>query len=193
MLKEKTLIEKEKSSDLISEKVRYRMEIGSENIDSFPQVTDEDILAKKERYVALIGKWSVKGENVFMGVEGVIETDNLDSQGNRVAVDFTALQELLDEGKLKNQDLVNIDIIGEVHTHPEMGKNTHLPSSIDIEEWIRHYESGQFPSNKPFAFGISTRGDDGKNNLAFYRVIRDVHGKLFPKALNNWDWVNAKK
>lgn len=166
------------------------MEIGSENVDSFPKVTGEDIELKRERFVALIGKWSVEGKEVLIGVEGVIETDNLDTQGNRVAVDFTGLQELLNESKLKSPEIVDMEIIGEVHTHPEMGKNAHLPSSIDIEEWIKHYVSGEFSSDKPFVFGISTKGEDSKDKLAFYRIVRDTQGKIIPKALNDWGWVN---
>ncbi len=195
--------EKSESRDLVSEELKYHMEIDLINLDDFPQVTEEDIATGKEKYVALIGTWDSNGEKADLRIEGTINCDEPPyifhkPEGHGFQVDIAEIQKFLEEGKLQHPEVSNASILGEVHTHPYEkwedlgGRDPWLPSVKDIESITKNYEAGIMPSDKPFVFGISTRKKDGTPVLAFYRIVRDSDGKLVPRAFNDWGWVEGK-
>ncbi|MCB9806168.1 Mov34/MPN/PAD-1 family protein [Candidatus Nomurabacteria bacterium] len=179
--------ESERSIDYLTESLDYDMRIDSRNLGDFPRVTEEDLVSGQEKYIALIGNWSVRGDKVHIDIKGIIETNNSGSK-NEVEVDFNELQETLRQAKLEGHQVANLEIIGEVHTHPKAEDSSHLPSPTDVEQWIQHYANGEFSSSKPFVFGISSRRKNNKGTLAFYRIVKNSKGELVPKAFNNWDW-----
>lgn len=183
--------------DFYSEGLEYKMTIGSENAEDFPKVTPEDIRKHREKFVALFGRWKVNGDKVILRVEGTVGSDGppiVFSVEDKIAVDYGELRKFFEKAKATNPAMSDMDIIGEVHTHPYKnreecgGVDPWLPSPTDIKETIKAHSFGLIPNDKPFVFGVSSIGEDGKQNLAFYRIVRGPDGDLSPRAFNDWEW-----
>jgi len=191
--------EKSEPEDLISENVEYEMEIDISNVDAFPRVEEADFANSREKFVTMIGSWRREGNTVFIQADGVLDCSDdpkIVSQspgGGELIVDYAQIERFLDEVKSMNIKMSGMETIGDVHTHPyrsasELGRDPWLPSTTDIEEVIKACESGWLLKDRPYVFGISALSKEGKQTMAFYRIIRGKDGKLMPKAFNNWAW-----
>ncbi|MCX6752638.1 MAG: hypothetical protein NTZ87_04055 [Candidatus Nomurabacteria bacterium] len=157
----------------------------------YPDITAEDLRTKTERYRILLGKvGKVHGGCVQVSIDAVMELQKGDlppqleiEEGHKgINFNLKAVKKYFELLKLKSsdQELAELNFIGEMHTHPLMpheftnGKKPWEPSQgpqSDVEGIIKSYKNGTLDKTKPFIFSIAGPDDDRKTKYAFYRLV----------------------
>jgi hypothetical protein len=180
-------LEEFKSLDFLDERVRLSLDITNEAFDHLPEVTQEDLAKKTERYRALLGRWDkVDEESVKLIVEAVLQDPEQvhysEQEGEVHAVNIPSLQLLASSVKKFSEEFSNLELVGEIHTHPttqdelDPDQRPWMPSVEDKDAMMKCYDRGELGPDRPFVFGIAAPMSDGKTGYKFYRVVKVEDG-----------------
>ncbi|MFH1048733.1 MAG: hypothetical protein V1732_03655 [Patescibacteria group bacterium] len=171
----------ESKINYLDEKLNITFDFNEEAARHLPEITLEEIKARKEKYAALLGKVNIKDEeNLEILIKGVLQIEG-ENHGyykegiHEVSkIKTSEIVQLLEKVKEANEEYRDFDLVGEIHTHPiyRHDSDSCNPSKGDMDSIIDVYEKQMLTPDKPYIFGIA--GVDKKSNTqyAFYRLIK---------------------
>lgn len=175
------------SVDFLSEETRLQLSLAKEAALYLPQISTEELETRKEQFRILLGKIITEESGlVTVHIQSVLEMDEQDhgyyQEGIEMVtgVNIPAIKSFVENLKEGEEDYG--EFIGDIHTHPiqekdfEDGIKPWDPSSEDIDDVVRNYESGALASDKPYIFGIASPDDEGNTLYSFYRIVKKEQG-----------------
>lgn len=174
-----------KELNFLSEDIKVTLSWDDEVGQNLPEVTDEDIEAKQERFCILMGRVVIKdGSEANIEIQSVIqktredfEDPTLYKEGVKVVhVNLAKIIEFAELIKSNVPDCADQELVGDIHTHPvrerelNPGVKPWHPSQGDIGDIVKGYKSGSLSSQKPYIFGIAVQ-HEGETSYAFYRMV----------------------
>lgn len=186
--------------DFLDERVNVSVEMTKEAFANLPEINQNDLTTKRERYRLMCGRWDVLGDNeVRVVIEAVLEMPNqpiyYTETKNRIrGVNLPAINEAIDQLRRMRPEYRHLELVGDFHTHLNTqdeeltphGRPWH-PSQGDIESIALSYESGILKTSHPFLFGIAGPFEGGQTGYSFYRIIKNAKGYDFRRV----EWKGA--
>ncbi len=141
----------------------------------------EDLESRREQYRIFLGIVDVSdSEKPIVHIEGILERGDEDplyyeEEKEGVHVGLPAIKLWIDQIRRANPEYSHLEMVGDVHTHPilpQQFRGVYSPSQEDIDDIVKHYESGVLSPNKPFIFAIAAPDELGQTMYAFYRIVK---------------------
>lgn len=172
------------SIDYLNEHFRVSFEIDPEAVEFLPEITEEELRTKREKYGILLGTTEIiSSEEVKVLIRGILQTEeNERGYYNELKevvdnINLLAIQRMVEGIQKANPEYREFHLIGDIHTHPvkpkEIGGVTGTqPSKGDVESIAKAYKEGALTADKPFVFGIAAPDENGETQYAFYRLMK---------------------
>ena len=190
--------EKIEKINFLDENLKVSFSFNKEAIPHLPEVSDDDLVTKKEKYRILLGDFEKIGsDNININVNGILEADPegdevdlfYQERKNEIVLDLGAVKKWVKAIQNSNSDLEDYNLVGDIHSHPvlkndlEGNLNPCDLSQGDFDDVVKAYESGILSSDKPFVFGVAGRETTGSGtSYVFYRLVKNENG-YFVKLL----------
>ena len=169
--------------DYLREDLKVYFSFEAEAAECLPEVTDEDLASRMEKYRIFTGTAEQLDENsIALRIKTIIEVD--DEPGYYTEgieevrdVNILKIKRMVSEIRDNNPDYADSNFIGDIHTHPILpnkpyeGFDPSSPSPDDIADIIRNYKSGALSPAEPFIFGIAAPDLNGSTVYSFYRLV----------------------
>jgi hypothetical protein len=176
-------VEKQPVIDFFNEKLAMTFSIDAEAAKFLPEISDQELKTKKEKYQILLGEIEKSGNGKFnVLIKGILEADENEKDlfytegAGQVMPNIAAIKKWVRDIQAAVPEYQDYKFIGDLHTHPTTpeeldGLHPCTPSPEDIEDVRLEFENGNLSANEPFVFGIAGRVGR-RTEYAFYRLIK---------------------
>ncbi len=194
---EQSPIERQPNVDFLDESIEVTFSFSEEAVQWLPQITAEDMQTHRERFVALIGKFTYTNNRAEVRVVATMEQspeqhetgfyykEEKEGVNN---INLKRIKALIARACQNDSEYKHCMYIGDVHTHPvtaaEYGMDPGTPSIGDLESIQRHFEDGDLDASVPYIFGIASLNSVGDIGYSFYRVVRNKDNQLNFQSIN---------
>lgn len=170
--------------DYLNERFRVIFEIDLEALQFLPEVTEEELRTKKEKYGVLLGTTeTISTEEAKILIKGILQAEEHEhgyyDESTEVVenINLPAIQRMVEGIQQAHAEYRDFHLIGDIHTHPIKPEEREgivgtIPSEGDVESIAEAYRNGTLTPDKPFIFAVAAPDEKGETQYAFYRLIK---------------------